>query len=120
VRFFKAAAQAFARARRRVRDAAARWFAPKYRTEIVREHLPKTLHKYVLYLVEDDGFREQAAMLCPCGCGRVLHMNLLPDERPCWRVTEHPDGTATLSPSVWRQKDCGSHFWFKRGRVIWC
>ncbi|TKW76928.1 MAG: hypothetical protein DI543_18380, partial [Bradyrhizobium icense] len=56
----------------------------------------------------------------PCGCGSVLHMNLLPDERPCWEVTQHGDGTASLHPSVWRQKDCKSHFWFRRGRVQWC
>lgn len=59
-------------------------------------------------------------MLCPCGCGRVLHMNLLPDERPCWRVTRHEDGSASLHPSVWRKKDCGFHFWFKKGQVKWC
>jgi hypothetical protein len=44
-------------------------------------------------------------------------MNLIPDERPCWQLMRHPDGTATLHPSVWRKKDCGSHFWFRRGRV---
>ncbi|MER9417949.1 DUF6527 family protein [Mesorhizobium sp. M0306] len=59
-------------------------------------------------------------MLCPCGCRRVLHMNLLADERPCWRLTRHDDGTTTLHPSVWRKTDCGSHFWFRRGRVEWC
>ena len=57
---------------------------------------------------------------CPCGCGRVLHMNLLPDERPCWRVTRNVDGTVTLHPSVWRKKDCGSHFWLRNGRIRWC
>ena len=97
-----------------------RWLVPPYSTAIVHEHLPESLKNKTLYIVEDDGFEEQAALLCPCGCGRVLQMNLLPDERPCWRVTKHPDGTATLHPSVWRQKDCGSHFWFRRGRVLWC
>ena len=78
------------------------------------------LRERTLYVVQEDGFVEQAAMLCPCGCGRVLHMNLIPDERPCWNLTRHADGTATLHPSVWRKKDCGSHFWFQRGRVQWC
>ena len=35
--------------------------------------------------------------------GRILHMNLLPDERPCWRVTRNVDGTVTLHPSIWAQ-----------------
>ncbi|MFD1328853.1 DUF6527 family protein [Mycoplana ramosa] len=59
-------------------------------------------------------------MICPCGCRAVLHMNLLPDERPCWRVTRHMDGSTSLHPSVWRQKECKSHFWFRKGRVKWC
>jgi hypothetical protein len=37
----------------------------------------------ILSEAEEDGRREQAAVTCPCGCGQVLHMNLLTDERPC-------------------------------------
>jgi len=96
------------------------WFIPPYKTIVVQENLPAALEKRALYIVEEDGFEEQAALLCPCGCGRVLHMNLLTDERPCWRATRHPNGTASLHPSVWRKKDCGSHFWFRKGRVRWC
>lgn len=91
-----------------------------YRTMVVHEALPESLTAGVIYIVEEDGFLEQAAMLCPCGCERILHMNLLPDDRPCWELTQHQDGTATLFPSVWRTKDCGSHFWFRQGQVIWC
>jgi Family of unknown function (DUF6527) len=104
----------------RARDRLLRWFNPPYRTMIVEEALPARLEPRTLYVVHEDGFEEQVAMVCPCGCKRTLQMNLLPDERPCWRVTKHEDGTATLHPSVWRRKDCGSHFWFKRGRVLWC
>jgi len=95
------------------------WRNPPYRTVVVSEYLPKSLAHRTLYIVEDDAYQEQAAMLCPCGCGRTLHMNLLPDERPCWTVTIHADGTSSLHPSVWRQKDCGSHFWLREGRIIW-
>lgn len=102
------------------RDALYRWFVLPYRTELVEETLPQHLGRKTLYIVEEDGFQEQAAMLCPCGCKRILHMNLIPDERPCWCITSHEDGTSTLHPSVWRKKDCGSHFWFRRGRVVWC
>ncbi|NGO53013.1 DUF6527 family protein [Allomesorhizobium camelthorni] len=105
---------------RRARARLDRWLHPPYRTLMAQEALPKKLRRKTIYIVEEDGFEEQAAMLCPCGCRRVLHMNLLPDERPCWRLTRHEDGTASLHPSVWRKKDCGSHFWFRRGRVEWC
>ena len=97
-----------------------RRLVPPYQTVVIEEALPEVLGRRILYVVQDDGYREQTAMMCPCGCGRVLHMNLLPDERPCWRLTEHGDGTASLHPSVWRKKDCGSHFWFRRGRIEWC
>ncbi|MHC4049520.1 DUF6527 family protein [Bradyrhizobium sp. 25ACV] len=96
------------------------WLVPPYATLLVEDTLPKQLKRRTLYIVQEDGYQEQAAMICPCGCRSVLHMNLLPDERPCWRVTRHDDGTATLHPSVWRKKDCGSHFWFRNGRVLWC
>ena len=96
------------------------WFVRPYRTVIVEETLPEQLERRVMYIVREDGFDEQAAMLCPCACGCILHMNLLPDERPCWRVTQNIDGTATLYPSVWRKKDCGSHFWLRNGHVQWC
>jgi hypothetical protein len=91
----------------------------KYHTLKVNEALPSTLKKNIIYIVEEDGYQEQAAMLCPCGCKRILHMNLLPDERPCWKVEEHKDGSVSLYPSVWRKTDCRSHFWFKRGKVVW-
>lgn len=97
-----------------------RWAIAPYRTVVVEESLPTKLQRRTLYVVQEDGFLEQAAMVCPCGCKRVLHMNLLTDERPCWRLTQHEDGTATLHPSVWRQKDCRSHFWFRRSRIEWC
>nr|WP_280948645.1 DUF6527 family protein [Methyloligella halotolerans] len=105
---------------RHLKETLYRWLVPPYRTIVVEERLPHRLRRRTLYLVQEDGFEEQAAMLCPCGCHKVLHMNLLPDDRPCWRVTHHADGTATLHPSIWRKKDCGSHFWFRQGRVQWC
>ena len=104
----------------RTRDVVYRWVIPPYRTLLVEGSLPRQLKRRTLYIVQEDGFKEQAAMICPCGCKRVLQMNLLPDERPFWQLTEHKDGTASLHPSVWRKKDCGSHFWFRHGRVQWC
>lgn len=93
---------------------------PRYRATVVQDTLPAHLRRSLVYLVEDDGYAEQAAMLCPCGCGQVLHMNLLTDERPCWKAVVHEDGTLTLHPSVWRKVGCKSHFWLREGKVQWC
>ena len=63
---------------------AKRWFVPPYRTMLVQDSLPVELVRRTVYIVREDGFDEQAALLCPGGCGRVLQMmNLLPGERPC-------------------------------------
>ena len=96
------------------------WLKPPYQTLFVEEDLPARLERKTIYIVQEDGFLEQAAMLCPCGCRRVLNMNLIPDEHPCWQLTRHPDNTVTLYPSVWRKKNCRSHFWFRQGRIFWC
>lgn len=97
-----------------------KFFLPNYRTRFIEGDLPARLDRKVIYIVKEDGFLEYAAMLCPCGCGQVLYMNLIPDERPCWYITEHPSGTVTLHPSVWRNKGCQSHFWFREGQIYWC
>ena len=96
------------------------WLETPYRARIIEENLPKKLKRRVLYVVQEDGILEQAAMICPCGCGEVLHMNLLPDERPCWTLTQHKNRTVSLHPSVWRKKKCGSHFFLRDGRIQWC
>ena len=51
----------FARARGRLD----RWLDPPYRTVVVNDILPKHLKRRRLYVVQDDGFEEQAAMVCP-------------------------------------------------------
>lgn len=101
------------------RERIARVWPRPYRAKAVADTLPKKLRRRVLYVVREDGFDEKAAMICPCGCGEVLQMNLLPDERPCWTLTTHGDRTVSLAPSVWRKKKCGSHFFLRRGRIEW-
>lgn len=73
-----------------------------------------------IYVVGEDGFFWFVAMICPCGCGEVLYMNLLRERRPSWSFSVETDGTITLTPSVWRQKGCRSHFYVRRGIVEWC
>lgn len=84
------------------------------------EKLPEELDGKILYVVGEAEYLWFAAMVCPCGCGETLHMSLLPDERPRWKLIEHQDETASLTPSVWRVKGCRSHFWLRRGMVEWC
>lgn len=82
--------------------------------------LPPQLDPHTLYVVGQNGHRWHVAMACPCGCKTTLFMNLLPDEDPCWTLSEHDDGSVSLYPSVWRKIDCGSHFWLRVGGIHWC
>lgn len=98
-------------------------FAPKRETiyrPVHVEDLPDDLSPGSVYLAGEGANLWAAAMLCPCGCGEVIELNLLPQVRPRWTVDQHVDGTLTLTPSVWRQKGCRSHFILRGGRINWC
>jgi len=92
--------------------------APYYRTRHV-EDAPDRLENGILYIVGEEGYDWSAVMKCPGGCGKPLEMNLLPDAKPVWRVTEHDDGSASLHPSVWLKTGCRCHFVLQFGRVRW-
>lgn len=55
---------------------------------------------------------------CPCGCGEILALNLMPNHAPRWSVEPHPDGTLTVFPSV-DATTCKSHFWIRRSKIVW-
>lgn len=86
----------------------------------VVDNLPDKLDSKSVYLVGEAGFIWQVAILCPCGCGEVLHMPVLKDTRPRWRYTLHDDNTLSLYPSVWRKVGCRSHFHLRQSQVVWC
>ena len=70
---------------------------------------------YVLGSLNEWGL----VLVCPCGCGDLIELNLLPETRPRWSVTEHWDGTISVRPSVWRTEGCRSHFWIRQGVIQW-
>jgi hypothetical protein len=41
------------------------WLVPPYRTLVVEKTLPKKLKHRTLYVVQEDSYQEQAAMMCP-------------------------------------------------------
>jgi hypothetical protein len=81
--------------------------------------LPDKLARDIVYIVGADGYDWSAAMLCPGGCGKTLEMNLLPDAKPVWTISEHANKTVSLRPSVWLKTGCGCHFVLTGGRVHW-
>jgi hypothetical protein len=96
------------------------WRKPKLFRGVHVEEFPDKLDRAKVYLAGEGDNLWAAALICPCGCGEVIELNLLKQTRPCWSAQEHPDGTITLAPSVWRQKGCRSHFIVRHGRIDWC
>jgi hypothetical protein len=88
------------------------------RTLIVEE-LPDNPMAGIMYLLGVNQKPWATAFRCPCGCGALIELNLLPEARPSWQVKPYWDGTVSLYPSVNRLTGCRSHFWINRGLVKW-
>ena len=91
---------------------------PRFRYERVEE-FPDSLKPFTIYVAGEEPHLWAAAMLCPCGCGDVIELNLLKDASPCWSVRLHADGSVSLVPSVWRRRGCRSHFFVRYSRIEW-
>lgn len=99
------------------------WFVRPVRPlqTVYVEELPDLLDPKAVYILGQGRHLWFVALLCPCGCNEVLQVSLLPDAKPKWSLIEHADdGSITLQPSVWRKIGCRSHFFLRRGRVLWC
>lgn len=96
------------------------WLKPRYRLVHVADE-PDSLKRRTVYVIGEDGAEWAIVFVCPCGCEEKVWLNLLPSEqRPCWRYECHANGSPTVEPSVWRKGGCRSHFFLRRGRLIWC
>ena len=84
------------------------------------EDIPHEPRLKTFYLVGAPQHVWCGVMACPCGCGEVIHLNLLPEGRPKWNYEITPDGTVTIHPSIWRTKGCRSHFFLRQGQIHWC
>lgn len=95
--------------------------APSRRLRVIEgDSLPPRMPRRDVVLARDNGEDWCVGLRCPCGCGEVIELLVLAEAKPRWDVTIDASGRPTLSPSVWRQKGCRSHFWIRSGRVHWC
>jgi proteasome lid subunit RPN8/RPN11 len=80
---------------------------------------PTKAHEIVF--VEDGGKLKWAALLCPCGCGEIIAVNLMRSHYPTWQVRFERDDSVSFQPSLWiTEERCGSHFIIHRGQIEWC
>lgn len=90
----------------------------KYKIKVV-EKPPIVIASEIVYVIIDGKQKLHAALACPCGCNSVILLNLLKDSETHWKLRKSKTGLATLSPSIWRTSGCKSHFFIRKGNVVW-
>jgi hypothetical protein len=55
-------------------------------------------------------------LMCPCGCGEEITINLDSQAGPAWGHYLR-GGSMTVYPSIWRETGCESHFIILRDRI---
>ena len=97
----------------------AKFQPPRYKTIYLTE-LPDKIKKNKIYIIGENSYLWEAAMLCPCGCNEILHMSLHEEGRPKWDVVNLGSRYISLTPSILRKTGCKSHFFFESGFIKWC
>jgi hypothetical protein len=72
----------------------------------------------IVAVFSSDGKLKWAYLQCPCGCGTQLALNLMPSQRPVWRITMRSETDFAIFPSI-DSTTCGAHFWLRSGHVTW-
>lgn len=86
---------------------------------IESSEIPEFLKEETVYLIKEGQQRLHAALLCPCGCRSQINLNLLPDSYPYWKIRKIKKQTLTIYPSIWKLSGCKSHFFIRKGKVVW-
>jgi Family of unknown function (DUF6527) len=97
----------------------------KYRdvrySQIVRAHdqaeAKRQLKTGVLVLVMPNERPKSLKFLCPCGCGEVVSVNLMPGNEKAWTLDYQPKRGISLWPSVWLTSGCQSHFILRQNKA---
>ena len=83
------------------------------------EDVPDKFNSRTIYIISNDNFHWQVVMLCPCRCNKTLHMNLIKGNHPNWRFEIDKKKLISVYPSINRTVGCKSHFFIKKGKIIW-
>jgi hypothetical protein len=71
------------------------------------------------FVIIKRGVLRYMVLLCPCGCGDELVINLDKRAGPAWRLYKK-NGLWSLYPSYWRDTHCCSHFIIWNNNIYWC
>jgi hypothetical protein len=91
----------------------------QYKVEIIQDNpLLDSLEDNVIYVVMKN-LPRWVYLKCPCGCKEVIMLSLDRNQFPSWTVKQDKFGRATLMPSIRKLDGCKSHFFIKKGKLIW-
>lgn len=93
--------------------------APRKLVPVAGDVEPPSLPTRDLLLLSEGSDAWSVRMSCPCGCGQLVELPLIPEAYPRWRLQVDDDQHPTLAPSVWLRTGCKSHFFVRAGKVLW-
>lgn len=103
---------------RKVRKWFKKIFDKRYKYQFVSD-VPDSIREDIIYIINNEGYSWQIIMCCPCGCKKNLHMNLMKEHEPYWKFEIDKKNKISLYPSIHRIVGCESHFFIKKGKIIW-
>lgn len=95
-------------------------FGSEISNVVLCKEFPENIEENCIYITHEEGALCYLMMKCPCGCGADIDLSLLKGLKPRWSVEFNTKGTISITPSIWRKRGCKSHFFYKKGTVIWC
>ncbi len=94
-------------------------FPQKYKIEFVQDII-ENCRGNKIYIIKDPHHDPWLIQFqCPCGCGSIIHLNLLKEANPCWHYYIDKINRITIRPSVNRLIGCQSHFNVVKSKIIW-
>ncbi len=92
----------------------------RYKIELLNDNPdPNQIKENIVYVVGGKDFTKWAYVKCPNGCGEIIMLSLNKKQFPAWKIKQDKIGRATISPSINKLNGCKSHFFIKKGRLIW-
>jgi hypothetical protein len=64
----------------------------------------------VIVIITAGPTAKMLRLLCPCGCGEIITVNLRAEVGKAWDITFTEKHGLSLWPSVWLDTGCHSHF----------
>lgn len=93
-----------------------KWIQPEYRYSF-KDELPVIVADKTIYIIGGSLQPWLLAFNCPCGCKKLIQLNLIKEASPCWKFKISNRHKISISPSIWATSGCKSHFLLKQGKV---